>query len=125
MSKRSLLFAACILLFAGPALAGGTPDSDPPALLSLEGPSCQADAATAALAEIGIQPIFKGHDPALCWKCQHCSSTNVCAGKLIGDPCSSTGGTCQAVDGCALYNCCRCANIQPLVAAAATGGIGK
>jgi hypothetical protein len=121
MSKRILLSAACLLLLTGLALAGGAPVSGPPALLSLEGPACQADAATTALAEIGIQPVFRGHDPALCWKCQHCSSTNVCAGKLIGDACSSTGGTCQAVDGCALYNCCRCANIQPL-GAAATGG---
>ena len=37
--------------------------------------------------------------------------------QLIGDACSGTGGTCQAFDGCALFNCCRCANIQPVAAA--------
>lgn len=110
MSKRILLSAACLLLLAGMALAAGEPV---PALLSLEGPSCQADATSAAMTELGIQPIFKGHDPALCWKCFNCSSSNLCAGKLIGDACSSTGGTCQAFNGCALYNCCRCGNAHP------------
>lgn len=113
MSKRILLSATCLLLFAGMALAAGDPVPAPPAFLSPEGPACQADTATAALAQVGLQSVFKGHDPALCWKCFNCSSSNLCAGKLIGDACSSTGGTCQAFNGCALYNCCRCANAQP------------
>jgi hypothetical protein len=113
MSRKTLLFAACLFLFVAGVIAHAAevPVSAPPGLLSLDGPACQADPAAKALAVIGLQPVLKGHDPATCGRCLNCSSTNVCFGKLLGDPCSGTGGTCQAFDGCALYNCCRCANI--------------
>jgi hypothetical protein len=116
MLRKTLLFAilfvavfAVIAASAASAHAAEVPA--PPGLLSSDGPACQADPAAKALAVIGLQPVLKGHDPATCGRCLNCSSTNVCFGKLIGDLCSGTGGTCQAFDGCALYNCCRCANI--------------
>jgi len=112
MSKTILLVVVCLLLFAGIALAAGEAVPVPPALLSpATGPACQADAA-AALTGLGLQPVYRDHDPATCGRCLNCASTNVCAGKLLGDVCSLNGGTCQAFDGCALYNCCRCANLQ-------------
>jgi len=118
MPKKLPLFCLGLLLLAGVGFAGEAPaaGSEPPAFLAAEGPSCQADAVTTALADLGLQPVFQGHDPATCGRCLHCTSTNVCFGQLIGDPCGS-GGTCQAFDGCALYNCCRCANVQPVAAA--------
>ncbi|HEX6904872.1 MAG TPA: hypothetical protein VF789_34510 [Thermoanaerobaculia bacterium] len=114
MSRNVALTLVCLLL-AGFAFAAEAPVSAPPGTLSPEGPACQADPAAAMFSQLGLEPVFKGHDPATCGRCLHCASTNVCAGKLIGDVCSGTGGTCQAFDGCALYNCCRCANIQPVV----------
>jgi hypothetical protein len=109
MSKNILLSAACLFLFVVMA-AAEAPVPAPPDLLSTEGPACQADPAAEALAVIGLQPVLKGHDPATCGRCLNCSSTNDCFGKLIGDICSNNGGTCQAFNGCALYNCCRCGN---------------
>lgn len=116
MMWKNVALALVCLLLAGFALAAEAPVSAPPGLLSAEGPSCQADPAASAFSKLGIKPVFRGHDPATCGRCLNCASTNVCAGQLIGDVCSSTGGTCQAFDGCALYNCCRCANTQPVVA---------
>lgn len=118
MPKKLPLFCLGLLLFAGTGFAGQGPTAgpEPPVFLAAEGPSCQADAVTATLTDLGLQPVFRGHDPATCGRCLHCASTNVCAGRLIGDLCDNNGGTCQAFDGCALYNCCRCANVQPVAA---------
>lgn len=118
MSKNILLSAACLFLFVVAVIvasghAAEAPVPAPPDLLSTEGPACQADPAAEALAVIGLQPVLKGHDPATCGRCLNCSSTNTCFGKLIGDSCTgpgSTPSTCQAFNGCALYNCCQCTN---------------
>lgn len=118
MVRNVLLSAACLLVFAGSALAAEAPAPVAPGFVSAEGPACQADPAATAFESLKLKPGFKGWDPATCGRCLNCSSTNVCAGKVIGDACSGTGGTCQAFDGCALFNCCRCANIQPAAAAA-------
>ena len=111
MSKRILLSVACLVLFAGIVLAAGEVAPAAPALLSAEtGPACQVDSAAAALTQLGFQPVYRGHDPATCGRCLHCKSTTACAGRLLGDLCNNDGSTCQAFDGCALYNCCRCSN---------------
>jgi hypothetical protein len=86
----------------------------PFAFAGVEGvPSCKADPASAVLASIEQSLVPMGIDPALCGTCLNCSSSNLCYGLLIGDPCNHQGGTCQAVNGCALANCCRCANAPP------------
>ncbi len=56
------------------------------------------------------QEVARGNwDPATCGGCgDFCSSDNACFGRLLGDRCSNSGGTCQAFTGCALFNCCRC-----------------
>ncbi len=118
MSKKILLFVACLLLCAGIALAGEAVPAPPALLAAPMGPACQVDAAM-ALTNLGLQPVYRDHDPATCARCLNCASTNVCAGKLLGDVCNINGGTCQAFDGCALYNCCRCANLQAVGEAAA------
>lgn len=117
MPRKTLVFAilfAVAVAFAITAHAAEVPAPTPPDLLSQEGPACKADPAAQAFAVIGFDPVLKGHDPATCGRCFNCTSVNTCFGKLIGDPCISTGTTpttCQAFDGCALYNCCRCANV--------------
>ena len=119
MSKKILLSVACLLLCVGMALAGEAVQAPPALVAAATGPACGADAAATALTGLGFQPVYRDHDPATCGRCLNCASTNVCAGKLLGDVCSINGGTCQAFDGCALYNCCRCANVQPAGGAAA------
>ncbi len=114
MLRKTLLFAILsVVAFAIAVQAAEVPALDPPGLLSPEGPACQADPAAQAFAVIGFDPVLKGHDPATCGRCLNCSSTTSCFGKLFGDPCIGPGGTpstCQAFNGCALYNCCQCTN---------------
>jgi hypothetical protein len=111
MPRKTLLFAILFAVaFAVTVHAAEVPAPAPPDLLSQEGPACKADPAAQALAVIGLQPVLKGHDPATCGRCFNCSSDNDCFGRLLGDRCNNLGATCQAFDGCALYNCCRCVN---------------
>lgn len=115
MPRKTLVFAIlfAFAVIAASAHAAEVPVPAPPGLLSSDGPACKADPAAQALAVIGLQPVLKGHDPATCGRCFNCSSTNTCHGKLLGDPCIAPGGTpstCQAFNGCALYNCCQCTN---------------
>jgi hypothetical protein len=114
MPRKTLLFALLLVaMIAVTAHAAEVPVPAPPDLLSTDGPACKADPAAQAFAVIGFDPVLKGHDPATCGRCFNCSSTNTCFGKLLGDPCIAPGGTpstCQAFNGCALYNCCQCTN---------------
>lgn len=111
---------ALLLLAGAVAAPAQTVDGLPSEPVPLvEGPeaSCSSNPAEAVTAQV-LSPILLGHDPATCGRCLHCSSDNLCAGRLFGDPCNNNGGSCQAFDGCALYNCCRCVNAPPLAPAA-------
>jgi hypothetical protein len=58
----------------------------------------------------------------LCGSCAgQCRSDGLCKGKLAGDLCDNTGGTCQIVGGCGLSDCCKCTNA--LLAAVAPGAV--
>ena len=75
-----------------------------------EAPSCSVSPAGQLAPGAEAQPQ-RDWDPATCAACgEHCSSDNLCFGRLIGDFCNNNGGICRAFDGCALFNCCRCSN---------------
>jgi len=45
----------------------------------------------------------------VCGSCAgQCHSDGACKGKLAGDACNTSGGTCQVVGGCGMFDCCRC-----------------
>ena len=47
----------------------------------------------------------------LCGSCAgQCKSDGLCKGRMAGDQCDNSGGTCQIVGGCGLHDCCRCTN---------------
>jgi hypothetical protein len=122
MTKRIATLASCLMLTLAliPAVAASGAEEAPaaaevaaPQALSPvpDGSQCAAADTEELLvdpAELAPQP--EGNwDPALCLACgDYCSSDNLCYGRLLGDRCNNSGGTCQAFSGCALYNCCRC-----------------
>jgi len=57
-----------------------------------------------------------------CGSCAgQCRSDGLCKGKMAGDLCNNSGGTCHVVGGCGLFDCCKCSN-APLVGAEAPPG---
>lgn len=110
----TVLGVALLISAAGwAAETGGEAPAAAPLELEIaleQAPSCSMSPAGALAPGAEPQPQ-RDWDPATCAACSgHCSSSNDCFGLKIGDFCNNNGGVCKAFDGCALFNCCRCAN---------------